>query len=54
MSRRTFSLVLAALLAAPPIGAIAQGTTAVRRIGRLESGALETPDEISEELHKLG
>jgi putative ABC transport system substrate-binding protein len=34
--------------------AIAQGTTAVRRIGRLESGAPETPDDIAEALRKLG
>ena len=47
ISRRTFALVLAGLLAVPR-SALGQAGTAVRRIGRLEAGAPETPEEIRE------
>lgn len=53
-SRRTACRLLTGVLVAVPGMALAQGTTPVRRIGRLESGARETPDEISDELRKLG
>lgn len=57
MSRRTFGCVLAGLLVAAPRTAIAQAKTAVRRIGILEPGVPDTPEEIrkdAEALRELG
>jgi putative ABC transport system substrate-binding protein len=46
MSRRTFGRMSVALLLAAPGMAIAQSPTVVRRIGVLESGKPDTPEEI--------
>jgi putative tryptophan/tyrosine transport system substrate-binding protein len=54
MSRRTFSCFLASLLVAMPSWAHAQRATTPRRIGRLESGAPDATDEISEALRAFG
>ena len=57
ISRRRFSRSLVGLLVAAPRIAIAQNKTVVRRIGRLEPGAPDSPDEIrrqAEALRALG
>ena len=57
MSRRTFSRLFAGLLLAAPRMAIAQSSTVVRRIGRLESGGPDTPEDIrraAEALREFG
>jgi len=57
ISRRTFGYMLAGLLVAAPRMAITQGQTVVRRIGRLEPGLPDTPEDIrngAEPLRELG
>src|SRR5262252_4575843 len=52
MSRRSFCWTLAGVLATPGI-AIAQASKVVRRIGVLESGSPETPEDIYEQAKPL-
>jgi putative ABC transport system substrate-binding protein len=54
MSRRTFGGLLAGYLVAVPRFAISQGSKVVRRIGRLDSGAPDSTDDVAEALGKLG
>ena len=56
-SRRRFSCLLAGLFVATPRIAIAQGSTVVRRMGRLAVGAPDTPEEMRKQgapLRELG
>ena len=57
LSRRSFGRMLGVFLLGAPSLATAQGAAVVRRIGRLESGTPETPEEIwkgAEALRELG
>ena len=57
ISRRTFSCLLAAFLVAAPRLAITQGSTVVRRIGALDPGMPDTPENLrmfAEPLRELG
>jgi len=57
LSRRPFGRILGVFLLGAPSLATAQGAAVVRRIGRLESGTPETPEEIwkgAEALRELG